>query len=152
MGNVASIQFTQDQVRALTGVPVETVRHWRKTVAYLSTKTGKLARFSFTDVVGMAVTYEIVNSLGVHIGTVRTGIDALFRLLAKIGPASLGCTTILVTTADAVLCKDDARGLAAPAVIVPMAPIVARIQHQIMPASIGPVSVTSSPQIFQRKA
>src|ERR1035437_393926 len=119
---IASIQFTQDQVRTLTGVSVETVRHWRKVVAYLSTKTGKAARYSFTDVVGLAVTFEIVNSLGVHIGTVSAGVDALFRLLGQIGPASIDSAIILVTPTDAILCEDDGPGLSlfAPAVVVPL--------------------------------
>jgi len=156
MPDVSSIHFTQDQVRTLTGVSVETVRHWRKAVAYLSTKTGKVARFSFTDVVGLAVTFEIVNSLGVHIGTLRAGIDALFRLLDQIGPTSLDSATVLVTQADAILCKDDGPGLSlsAPAVIVPLAPVVTKIQHRMMPTAMGPspaVQVLSS-QKLQRKA
>jgi len=155
MPAISSIQFTQDQVRTLTGVTVETVRHWRKAVAYLSTKTGKVARFSFTDVVGLAVTSEIVNSLGVHIGIVSSGIDALFRLLGQISPASLHSATVLVTRTEAILYKDGGRGrsIPAPAVIVPLAPFVAKIQQQMMPTAMGPFSATqpSSPKI-RRKA
>src|SRR3569833_451825 len=82
MPTIIAIQYTQDQMRALTGVSVETVRHWRKAVPYMATKTGKAARFSFADLLGLAVTNELVRSQGVHIGTVSSGVDALFRLLA----------------------------------------------------------------------
>jgi hypothetical protein len=155
MSVISTIQFTQDHVRTLTGVSVEAVRHWRKTVTYLSTKTGKVARFSFTDVVGLAVTSEIVNSLGVHIGTVSSGIDALFRLLNQISPASLDSATVLVTGTDAVLYREDGRSLsiATPALIVPLAPFVAKIRHQMMPTAMGPYSATQpSSQKMRRKA
>lgn len=157
MPTASIIQFTQDQVRTLTGVSVEAIRHWRKNVAYLSAKTGKVARFTFTDVVGLAVTLEVVNSLGVHIGTVSAGIDALFRLLGQIGPASLDHATILITKADAILYKDDGRGnvsLSAPAVVVPLAPFVIQIKRRMMPAAIGP-SPAAQPfpsEMVQRKA
>ena len=155
---VPTIQFTQDQARALTGVSVETIRHWRKTVPYLSAKTGKVARFSFADVVGLAVTLELVSSLGVHTGTLSTGVDALFRLLAQIAPAALDGANVLITKADATLYKDDGRGimlsLAAPAVVVPLMPFVSQIQCRMMPVAMGPfqVPLPFPPEIVQRKA
>ena len=54
MSSITAIHFTQDQMRTLTGVSVETVRHWRKTIPYLATKTGKAARFSFAELLGLA--------------------------------------------------------------------------------------------------
>jgi hypothetical protein len=153
-----TIQFTQDQARTLTGVSIETVRHWRKTVAYLSAKTGKMARFSFTDMVGLAVTLELVDSLGVHIGTLRTGVDALFRLLAQIGPASLEGVTVLITKTDAMLYSGDGQGITmsmpAPAVVVPLTPFVRQIQRRMMPAPMGPAQVTLPflPDMVQREA
>lgn len=63
MPTITTIQFTQDQMRTVTGVSIETVRHWRKIVPYLATKAGKAARFSFADLLGLAVTNELVGSL-----------------------------------------------------------------------------------------
>ena len=142
MSEVTAIQFTQDQTRTLTGVSVETVRHWRKTIPYLSFKTGKAARFSFTDLLGLAVTNELVNSFGVHIATLSVGVDALFRLLATSGPASLDGATVFVTTTEAVLHEADAEGIgrvpAKPALMIPLAPLIAKIQRHMLP--VMPVS------------
>lgn len=141
MSEVSTIQFTQDQARTLTGVSVETVRHWRKTIPYLSTRTGKAARFPFTDVVALAITQELVGSLGLHISTLSGGVDALFRLLAKIGPASLEGAVVLITANGATLCEGDylsmSISIAAPALIVPLTPLVAKIQRQVLPSGVA---------------
>lgn len=138
MPGVIAIQFTQDQTRALTGASVETVRHWRKAVPYLSSKTGKAARFSFTDLLGLAVTNELVNSFGVHIATVSAGVDALFRLLAANGPASLESAIAFVTASEAFLREVGPEGIgqlpAKPALMIPLMPLIARIQQHMLPA------------------
>jgi hypothetical protein len=155
MPSVSRIHFTQDQVRTLTGVSPEAVRHWRKAVPYLSAKTGKAARFSFADVIGLAATVEIVHSLGVHIGTLSGGIDALFRLLSRIGPAGFKSGTILVTQTDAQLYSAERRSVTLPAtaVIVSLEPLAARIQEQMMPTPMGPASATQPVvQELRRKA
>lgn len=142
MSEITAIQFTQDQTRTLIGVSVETVRHWRKAIPYLSAKTGKAARFSFTDLLGLAVTNELVNSFGVHIATVSAGVDALFRLLAASGPASLNGATAFVMTTEAILRDADIDGtvpvLAKPAFSIPLTPLIAKIQQHMLP--VIPVS------------
>ena len=89
MRSVSAIQFTQEQVRTLTGASVETVRHWRKAVPYLAEKSGKAARFAFSDVVALAITHELVRTFGVQIASVGIGIDSLFRLLSQTNHQSL---------------------------------------------------------------
>lgn len=137
MSEIAAIQFTQDQTRMLTGVSVETVRHWRKAIPYLSFKTGKAARFSFADLLGLAVTNELVNSFGVHIATLSAGVDALFRLLAASGPASLDGAIVFVTATEAVLNETGAEGIGRlpvkPALMIPLAPLIANIQRHMLP-------------------
>lgn len=143
MSEVTAIQFTQDQTRTLTGVSVETVRHWRKTIPYLSSKAGKAARFTFADLLGLAVTHELVISFGIHIATLSVGVDALFRLLAASTPASLDGATVFVTATEATLHEvgvDEGIGqvLAKPAFMIPLAPLMARIQRHMLP--VMPVS------------
>ena len=137
MPEVRAIQFTQDQTRTLTGVSVETVRHWRRAIPYLSSKTGKAARFSFTDLLGLAVTNELVNSFGVHIATLSAGVDALFRLLATSGPASLDGAIVFVTATEAILHEAGTEGIdkvpAKPALMIPLAPLIAKIQRHMLP-------------------
>ena len=142
MSEISSIQFTQDQTRTLTGVSVETVRHWRRAVPYLSSKTGKAARFSFADLLGLAVTNELVNSFGAHIATISAGVDALFRLLATSGPASLDGAIVFITATEAILHEAGADGIVQvptkPALMIPLAPLIAKIQRYVMP--VMPVS------------
>ncbi|WP_319100658.1 MerR family transcriptional regulator, partial [Pseudomonas aeruginosa] len=111
MSAVTAIHYTQDQMRTLTGVSAETVRHWRKTVPYLASKTGKAARFTFADLLGLAVTNELVSSLGVHIATVSVGVDALFRLLSTSGALALNGSVAFVTSTSATLCDIGPEGV-----------------------------------------
>lgn len=158
MSGIATIQFTQDQARTLTGVSVETVRHWRKTIPYLSAKTGKAARFTFTDVVGLAITHELVNTFGIHIASMCNGVDALFRLLANASPTSLDSAAVLITPTDARLCQSDVpnllRVVTTPVLVVPIAPLVAKIQRHVLPTSTGIVQVELpfSPEVVRSRA
>jgi len=142
MHAVVTIQFTQEQTRTLTGVSIETIRHWRKTIPYLASKSGKSSRFTFADVVALSVTNTLVSSLGVQIAALSGGVDAVFRMLATMGPTSLDDNIVLVTATDASLYKPgvDQMGmlLSAPALMVPLAPLVANIQRQVLP--ISPIS------------
>lgn len=139
MTQISAIQFTQDQARTLTGVSVESVRHWRKTVSYLSAKGGKAARFTFADVIGLAITHEFVNSFGVHVASISVGLDSLFRLLSHISPASLDGAIILITATEATLYENYDKSLDsqlnAPALIVPVGPIMAKIQQFMLPTA-----------------
>ena len=142
MSEVTSIQFTQDQARTLTGVSAETVRHWRKAIPYLTSKTGKAARFTFADLLGVAITRELVNSFGVHIATMSAGVDATFRLLAASGPAALDGAIVFITSTQATLYETGAEGVgqvpAKPALMIPLAPLIANIQRHMLP--VMPVS------------
>ena len=136
MNRVVSIQFTQEQARTLTGVPPETVRHWRKVVPYLSVKTGKAARYTFPELVGLAAANELVKTLGVHIAVVRGGIDSLFNLLARSNAAAFQEAVAVITTDEAALsaellaCKHSA-------LIIPLKPLVLRIQQGMLPILLG---------------
>ena len=104
MAPLTTIQFTQEQARTLTGVSVETIRHWRRAVPYLAGKPGKSARFTFGDVVGLAVTQELVD-LGGRIANVSVGVQALFQLLSQEGPGMLQGSIALVTTTGASILR-----------------------------------------------
>lgn len=155
---ISAIQFTQDQARTLTGVSVETVRHWRKAVPYLAAKTGKTARFTYTDLVGLAVTNALVSSLGAHIAALSGGVDALFHLLATAGPTSLDRAIVLVTATDAFLYEPEIDGIdrlsSTPALTVPLAPLVANIQRHMLPiAPISPqVALPFPPEVVRSRA
>lgn len=135
------MEFTQDQARRLVGVSVETLRHWRKTIPYLSLRTGKAARFTFTEVVGLAVTNELVNTFGVHIVTLSAAVNKIFPLFADAIPAVLDYATVVLSANDARLFDTRSQSTSFPAqsaVVIPLAPIVAGIRQQIFPLAAAP--------------
>jgi hypothetical protein len=142
MAAITAIQYTQDQMRTLTGVSAETVRHWRKTVPYLASRTGKAARFSFADLLGLAVTNELVSSLGVNIGSLSAGVDALFKLLADASAPALDGAIVLVTSTAASLHESDswygASVLTQPTLAIPLDPLIAQLQQYMLPVIPAP--------------
>ena len=146
--SVSAIQFTQEQVRTLTGASVETVRHWRKAVPYLAEKSGKAARFSFSDVVALAITHELVRTFGVQIASVGIGIDSLFRLLSQTNHQSLDGGAVFITQGDAALCdvtQPIRHSIETPGWIIPLRPVIARIQGAVVPAIGSDDSQTALP-------
>lgn len=128
-------------MRSLTGVSAETVRHWRKTIPYLATKTGKAARFSFAELLGLAVTHELVNSLGVHIGTVSSGVDALFRLLEDSAAPVLEDGIAIITPTEASVRDSGSWSIdpsASPTLAIPLNPLIYRLQQYVLPVAPSP--------------
>lgn len=156
MSGIATIQFTQEQVRGLTGVSVETIRHWRKAVPYLGTKPGKAARFSFADLLGLAVTHELISHFGVRITSICQGIDALFRVLAEARPASLEGAVAVVTTSGTSLVAAvelPGRGLSEPVLAIALDPLIARLRRQMMPviAAFEQTTLPFPPRVVRRR-
>lgn len=84
-----TIQFTQEQARDVAQVSPGDMRAWRKAVPDLAGKSGKSARFTFADLVGLAITGDLTDGFGVRIGDIGDGVDTLFRALAEARPARL---------------------------------------------------------------
>jgi hypothetical protein len=136
MEEFAVIRFTQEQARALTGASSEAIRHWRKAVPYLAAKPGKSARFTFPDIVGMAVTNEVTTTFGVRVRNVAAGIDALFELLAETRPTLLEDALAVVTAGEATLVpagEFTRQRLDGPGLVVPLGPLVARLRRHVLP-------------------
>jgi hypothetical protein len=131
-----AIQFTQEQARALTGVTPETLRHWRKNVPYLSKKSGKAARFTFSELVGLAITRDLIETFAVGISSISTGIDFLFQALAQSKPSELQfCVAIIAKRAAALRRGDDqtAMNLTEPALLLACGPVIERIRGHVLP-------------------
>jgi hypothetical protein len=137
MPPISTIQFTQEQARTLTGASVETIRHWRKVVPYLGGKPGKSARFSFADVVGLAVTRELIDSFGVRISSVSAGVEALFQLLSEARPGAFESGIALVTTRGASIVRPEEPirpRLEESGLVVPLHPLIASIRERMLPS------------------
>jgi len=135
MATVPSIQFTQDQARSITGVSAETLRHWRKNVPYLAEKTGKSARFSFPDLVGIAVVGEFIRVFGVSIGQIKAGADTLFRTLNNTKVTALLNAFVVLGTASAQLCEADEvlrfKGLG-PVLMIECGPLIESMRTHLL--------------------
>lgn len=130
------IHFTQEQTRDLIGVTYGDLRHWRKSVPYLALKTGKAARFSISDLVGLAVVGELVKTYGVRITNVAGAIDSLFRQLCNRKWAVLQDSVAVISVNEARLYSIDgvlAQQITEPIFVVPCKPIIMQIQSQVIP-------------------
>lgn len=135
-----TIQFTQEQARDIAQVSPGDVRAWRKSVPYLAEKPGKSARFTFADLVGLAITRELTSGYGVRISDIGIGVDRLFRLLGEARPAHLeGLIAIVERTSARIFPSGEIseRHVMEPAFVVPCDPVLARIGGRMMPFSPG---------------
>ncbi len=124
----STIQFTQEQARALAGVSPEAWRHWRKVVAYLGSKRGKSARFSIGDIVVLSIMHEAVDSLGLSVGRMAQGLNELFHLCSTTRPTALADATAVITQHGAALAKTvDGLTYSEICVSVACAPILDRL-------------------------
>src|ERR1700735_1181905 len=104
------MDYTQEQARTVAEISIETFRHWRKVVPYLQHRSGKSARFSFSDLVGLALTRCIVD-LGVKIGDVSVGIEAMFCSLAKTSWMTLEDSIVVVDANGGQILRSSRRTL-----------------------------------------
>jgi hypothetical protein len=135
MSGARAIQFTQEQARAITGVSSETLRHWRKIVPYLARKSGKAARFTFPDLIGLAVTRQVVETFGVSIGTVHASIEALFRILAEMRPLALQNTVVVIGTKGVAVHRvDEIAGsdFSGPRLMIPCDPLMEKLREYVL--------------------
>ena len=132
----ASISFTQEQSRAILGLKPETLRHWRKLVPYLAQKSGKTARFSFTDLICLAATRQMTETLGMSISCVHQAVESLFQMMSIAEVQMLQGTVVLIgaSAASFVSEGETLNSLAAePTVLIPLAPLIERLQSQVLP-------------------
>ena len=152
-----TIQFTQAQARSLVGVSPGDIRQWQKAVTYLAAKSGKAARFTFADLVGLAVTRELITTFGVKISTVGRSIDGLFRLLANATAGGLrGSFAVFGTDSAQLLLASELtdRLPERPILILPCDPLIARIVQQVLPPGLPAqqASLPFPPQLVRGSA
>ena len=140
--------YTQEQARSVTGIGQEAIRHWRKYVPYLGSKSGKAARFSFGDLVGLSITRELTDALGISISQVRDAVESLFCTLeiqTVIPPGSIalfqGKCFLLIGGENQL---NVLSGM--PAALIPIDPLIEDLQSKFLsglrlpPQSVLPFS------------
>ena len=126
--------YTQEQARAVTGIGQEALRHWRKRVPYLAARSGKAARFSFGDLVGLAVIREVTDKLGISIGHVHDGIESLFKILAEQAVIQAGSIAILQSPNSSLIVRETQLGALGrvPTVLVPLDPLIEDLRSKLL--------------------
>jgi len=140
-----TIQFTQEQVRELAGVSPGEVRAWRKSVGYLAAKPGKAARFTFADILGLAITRRLTGDFHVRISDIGGSVDALFRALSETRPSDLESSVALIDAQTARLVASADLGskvLKDPTIIVPCDQLIHDLSQRVMP--LAPTSLQAA--------
>ena len=135
------MQFTQQQARTLAGVSLGDLRQWRKGIGYLSENSGKAARFSFNDLIALAVVAELTDACGVQIRMLGTGLDSLFRRLVEVPPTQLQGLYAAISHDETYLFTiDEIRksSFSKSCIVVPVDPLIEKIKLQMLPFSSGP--------------
>jgi len=129
------MHFTQEQAREIARIPPETLRHWRKAVPYLSAKRGKSARFTFVELLGLAVLRLLTASLGIQIGAIGPAVDAMFSILRDLSVDGTEDLILRITKDQAQVASDSLSVGASDqaAIIVPLAPLLTQLQRAILP-------------------
>jgi hypothetical protein len=129
----AEFLYTQEQARAVTGIGQETLRHWRRLIPYLAAKSGKTARFSFGDFLGLSITREVTGNLGVSISHVRDGIESLFRILSEETVVHPGSVAVLRNSISFIVGGSQLSLTGGePVVLVPLDPVIEGLQTKLL--------------------
>lgn len=143
--SLQTIQFTQEQARDLAGVSPGEVRAWRKAVRYLAAKPGKAARFTFADILGLAITRRITGDFHVRISDIGASVDALFRTLSETRPSELEGSVALIDARTARLVPHSdlgAKPLRYPTFVVPCDQLIQDLSQRVMP--LAPASLQAA--------
>lgn len=103
MSGLATIQFTAEQARSISGVSSESLRHWRGAIPYLRQRAGKSARFTFSDVLGLAILQQAKIQLGISVAAIAPGAQRLFERLAQTRIVDLTAMVAVLSHTDAEL-------------------------------------------------
>lgn len=129
------MDYTQEQARTAAKISIETLRHWRKVIPYLGSRSGKAARFSFSDIVGLGVIRQVVD-LGVRISDVSGGIETMFHSLRRTSWMALEDLVVIIDANGGQIVRSPRVSFPGqqPAIVVPCAPIVRAIRSAMVPS------------------
>lgn len=78
------MHFTTSQVRAVLGLPTQTLRYWRSALSPLTSKPGgKSAKFSIGEILALAIVAKLVGVLRLDVGAISAVAPALFDLCKR---------------------------------------------------------------------
>lgn len=130
------------------------MRAWRKVANYLTDKSGKAARFTFADILGLATTRQIAGDFHVRISDIGSSLDALFRALSETRPSDLEHSVVLIDAQTARLIPGSdlrAKLLKDATFVVPCAQLIHDLSQRVVspdPASLQ-AALPFAPQIVK---
>lgn len=149
-GSRIPMRYTQSQVRDLLDLPVQTYRYWARTVPHLRSRAGKGSPFTTGDILGLALTKCLCNSLGVAVGNVAMGLDAMFQALDA-GPWPMGrdCHLVLSSTSAAFVAPVSPEACALQGEVMLMVacePIMRGLRSRLLPPE--PDALSLQPELL----
>jgi hypothetical protein len=134
------MRYTQGQVRDLLDLSVDGFRTWRELIPALAVHKGHGPTFTPGDVVVLAIIGELVKDFGVRVGLMADRFDRLFAECRGRSWVSLE-TCIVMFSRDAIHVTDVSvpqapSADAATAIVIPCAPIVARLRIALVASEV----------------
>lgn len=74
------ISLTPQQISRVTGLPDQTLRHWRATLPPLQGLNGYTACFSPADALALLVIKHLVKAMGIAVASLRSAAGPLFEI------------------------------------------------------------------------
>jgi hypothetical protein len=137
---LVAVFYTPGQLRSAISISPEAYRHWRKALSPLSRGQGHSPCFSSGDLIAVSVVRTLTVDLSVRVGALNAIAAALFEICnGSPWPALERAKLILDLPAEHLDLRPETATVMSdrPLVIVPLAPIIARLRDQLLAANDG---------------
>lgn len=123
------LAITLQQVLHVTGLPDQTLRHWRNTLPPLQGRNGYTACFSPSDALALLVLKQLVRDMGIAVAALKDVSVQLFDVCRSAAWRQLADRVLAVDVLRGdVSFWDIANGVDAPLVLLPMRPLADQLQ------------------------
>lgn len=125
------LSLSLQQVTSVTGIPEQTMRHWRSTLPPLKGLNGYRASFSATDALALLVIRHLVKVMGISVATLQAPSERIFELLRGSTWSQLAGSLLTVDLTVGTVemrAANELRMPEHPAVVIPMEGFVREIR------------------------
>lgn len=123
------LAITLQQILHVTGLPDQTLRHWRNTLPPLHGRNGYTACFSPSDALALLVLKQLVRDMGITVATLKGVSVQVFDLCRSAAWKHLADRVLAVDVLRGDVSFWDAMdGVNAPLVLLPMRPLADQLQ------------------------
>lgn len=125
------LSLSLQQVTTVTGIPEQTMRHWRNTLPPLKGLNGHRATFTAADALALLVLRHLVKVMGISVATLQTPSERIFELFRAATWSQLAGSLLTIDSTDGTVELWAASALRFPehpAVMVPMASFAREIR------------------------